>query len=157
MDHRPRKDLKQKDSNLIQVPLSVWKQSQPQKNNLAYLAGVIEGEGCFYNSKYKTGRLYPTIVVEMTDADVIHKLIEFFNGPKIFSRKRAHNRQRIFRFRIIGEKAVKAMFQIYNFMSARRKSKIDKVLREYCENHADSVKYKELNKAIKHNGNKTTI
>lgn len=149
--HPQKKDLKQEDSNLIQVPSSVWKQNQSKENNLAYFAGVIEGEGCFFNSKNQQGRLYPTIQVEMTDGDVIHKLNDFFKGNAPFSRKRADDRLRSYRFRIIGERALKIMFDIYNYMSARRKAKIDQVMREYCEYHADRVKYEKLYKVIKHN------
>ena len=152
--HPQKEDLNQEDSNLIQVPSSVWKQNQSEKNNLAYFAGVIEGEGCFFNSKNQTGRLYPTIQVEMTDGDVIHKLNDFFKGNAPFSRKRAEDRLRSYRFRIMGERALKIMFDIYNYMSARRKAKIDQVMREYCEYHANRVKYASLDKVIKHNAKK---
>ena len=152
--HPQKEDLNQEDSNLIQVPSSVWKQNQSEENNLAYFAGVIEGEGCFFNSKNQTGRLYPTIQVEMTDGDVIHKLNDFFKGNAPFSRKRAEDRLRSYRFRIMGERALKIMFDIYNYMSARRKAKIDQVMREYCEYHADRVKYASLDKVIKHNAKK---
>jgi hypothetical protein len=101
--------------------------------------------------KNQTGRLYPTIQVEMTDGDVIHKLNDFFKGNAPFSRKRAEDRLRSYRFRIMGERALKIMFDIYNYMSARRKAKIDQVMREYCEYHADRVKYEKLYKVIKHN------
>jgi hypothetical protein len=70
--HPKKRTSTKRTQNLIQVPSSVWKQNQSEKNNLAYFAGVIEGEGCFFNSKNQTGRLYPTIQVEMTDGDVIH-------------------------------------------------------------------------------------
>jgi len=149
--HHQKEDLNQEDSNLIQVPSSVWKQNQSEENNLAYFAGVIEGEGCFFNSKNQTGRLYPTIQVEMTDGDVIHKLNDFFKGNAPFSRKRAEDRLRSYRFRIMGERALKIMFDIYNYMSARRKAKIDQVMRQYCEYHANRVKYASLDKVIKHN------
>ena len=152
--HHQKEDLNQEDSNLIQVPSSVWKQNQPEENNLAYFAGVIEGEGCFFNSKNQTGRLYPTIQVEMTDGDVIHKLNDFFKGNAPFSRKRAEDRLRSYRFRIMGERALKIMFDIYNYMSARRKAKIDQVMRQYCEYHANRVKYASLDKVIKHNAKK---
>ena len=152
--HHQKEDLNQEDSNLIQVPSSVWKQNQSEENNLAYFAGVIEGEGCFFNSKNQTGRLYPTIQVEMTDGDVIHKLNDFFKGNAPFSRKRAEDRLRSYRFRIMGERALKIMFDIYNYMSARRKAKIDQVMREYCEYHANRVKYASLDKVIKHNAKK---
>ena len=149
--HPQKEDLNQEDSNLIQVPSSVWKQNQSKENNLAYFAGVIEGEGCFFNMTNLQGRKYPTIQVEMTDGDVIHKLIDFFDGPKIYSRKRSKDRLRTYRFRVIGERALKIMFDIYNYMSARRKDKIDQVMREYCANVQDNIKYKRLNKVIKHN------
>ena len=152
--HHQKEDLNQEDSNLIQVPSSVWKQNQSEENNLAYFAGVIEGEGCFFNSKNQTGRLYPTIQVEMTDGDVIHKLNDFFKGNAPFSRKRAEDRLRSYRFRIMGERALKIMFDIYNYMSARRKAKIDQVMRQYCEYHANRVKYASLDKVIKHNAKK---
>jgi len=149
--HPQKEDLNQEDSNLIQVPSSVWKQNQSEENNLAYFAGVIEGEGCFFNMTNLQGRKYPTIQVEMTDGDVIHKLIDFFDGPKIYSRKRSKDRLRTYRFRVIGERALKIMFDIYNYMSARRKDKIDQVMREYCANVQDNIKYKRLNKVINYN------
>lgn len=43
-----------------------------QREDLAWVAGILEGEGCFINAEQR-GRLYPRVIVEMTDEDVVQR------------------------------------------------------------------------------------
>ena len=63
---------------------------------VAWLAGLLEGEGCFTTRGNKTTRwangdpkLYPRIVVAMTDRDVVARAAELMGSyePKIGRRK----------------------------------------------------------------------
>ena len=91
-------------------------------NNLHWLAGYLEGEGCFY---YGGSRKYPTlrITVESTDLDVISRVASMFNraicGPK------KHNPgQDTYYTAIAGAPSAGWMMTLYPMLSTRRKSKI---------------------------------
>jgi hypothetical protein len=54
------------------------------ENEIAWLAGILEGEGCFdYNNlgqSKRTGSWYPRIRIEMTDKDVVEKVANLLKG-----------------------------------------------------------------------------
>ena len=53
------------------------------------------------------------------------------------------------RWRSRGKAAVNIYFKIYNYLSDRRKRKIDEVLKKYCEDANAREKYKKLNGVLK--------
>jgi hypothetical protein len=53
------------------------------------------------------------------------------------------------RWRARGKAAVNIYFKIYNYLSARRKQKIDQVLKNYCEDANAREKYRKLEGVLK--------
>ena len=85
----------------------------------------------------------------MTDEDVILSLKKFFKVghiTKLAPRKK--NWKTSYRWRVRGRAAVNIFFKIYNFLSLRRKNKIDMVLKMYIDNQNHNEKYRKLNKEL---------
>jgi hypothetical protein len=92
----------------------------------------------------------PSVSVEMTDKDVIDRIYEFFNtGSVVYIKPRQDHHLDSWRWRARGKSAVNIYFKIYNYLSARRKTKIDQVLKKYCEDANDREKYKKLEGVLK--------
>lgn len=57
-------------------------------DNLAWLAGLLEGEGCFSVAGYSgTKRIYPRITIHMTDLDVLEQAKALTGMGTIHQRK----------------------------------------------------------------------
>ena len=130
---------------------------------LAWLAGLLEGEGSFMISFSRRGDKkynYARISIQMTDLDVIEKVKDIFQ-TKIFSheqQKRPHinSTKTIHRIWLDGNNAVELMKLIYPFMGKRRCSQIDEALmnhkkieiREYNDNPKKAFANKAFNKKM---------
>lgn len=95
-------------------------------DQLAWLAGLLEGEGCFYR---EGGR--PAIAVNMTDRDVVERAAILAGGYRV-SEKRApsdlaRRRRPSYRFRVTGPKAVALMRALHPYMGSRRREKIEEL------------------------------
>ena len=93
--------------------------------NIYWIAGLLEGEGCFYLSGTT-----PSISIQMTDQDTIEKfgdLTKCANGLYI-TRDSRENRQVTYRLQFGGSLALQWMFTLYSLMSLRRKAKIREIL-----------------------------
>ena len=95
--------------------------------DIAWLAGLVEGEGCFKNNGST-----PSIVVQMTDQDVIQKIANLFNtkimgpyGPY------AAQKQPTYIAQYSGKAAVGWMMTLYNLLGERRKAKIEELLNQW--------------------------
>lgn len=96
---------------------------------VAWAAGLLEGEGCFTSHTSA-----PYILLDMTDKDVIEKLHSVFpsgniRGPYTHKTK-PHNKPR-WRFDAFGRKAKEIMEIVRPFMGQRRGAKIDELLENY--------------------------
>ena len=147
LDHHQKEDQTHK---VLQFP---QRKDQQKDNQEAYFSGIIDGEGWIsYEkaSKPKSDFRIPTIGVEMTDEDVIRKLHAFFkSGTVISMKKRAEHHRQSWRWKARGKAAVAIFFKIYNYLSGRRKNKIDEVLKRYCDDANAREKYKKLNGVLK--------
>lgn len=97
------------------------------ENNWAWIAGLIEGEGCI-----SITNSYPVLQIQMTDKDVMQKLALFLDvnlrGPII--RKKGNSKPT---YQIALRKTEKLKIisdNIYEHMGERRKKSID-IWREY--------------------------
>ena len=141
-----RKDLKREvvhTEKQGQDPISKESlQSKSAEKNLsesdkkAYYAGIIDGEGyiCYETTKRKSNKKYqiPTIAVEMSDLDVVQNIHTFFKCGSVSTRKpRQSHHKYTYRWRVRGKAAINIFYKIYNFLSLRRKNKIDMVLEMY--------------------------
>ena len=130
---------------VLQFPIKEKKES----NQEAYFAGIVDGEGYISYEKTKKNYSIPSISVEMTDKDVIDRIYKFFNvGSVVFIKPRQKHHLDSWRWRARGKAAVNIYFKIYNYLSARRKLKIDEVLKNYCEDANGREKYKKLERVL---------
>ena len=80
----------------------------------------------------------------------IRKLHAFFNSGTVISmKKRAEHHRQSWRWKARGKAAVAIFFKIYNYLSGRRKNKIDEVLKRYCDDANAREKYRKLNGVLK--------
>jgi hypothetical protein len=96
---------------------------------LAWLAGLLEGEGTFFLSKNVVkGKLYqyPLIALNMTDADVVDRVSVLFGNKSYKARNK--DRKDSFRAVITGQRAVDWMRRVLPYMGMRRARKIQELL-----------------------------
>lgn len=91
------------------------------KRELMWLAGIIDGDGCFYVNK-----TVPILQISMIDGDVIKKVSVLLNSS-INSPSERNNCKKVFSTRIAGKKAVCYMTLLKPYVSLRRQSKIDQI------------------------------
>lgn len=103
---------------------------------IEWLAGLLEGEGCFSyikgsDSKDPIRRFYPRIELGMTDRDVVDEVAKFW-------KKNVHRRpplqpqhKAFYRVMVNGPTALASMLDVYPHMGERRKAKIEEVLNQF--------------------------
>ena len=139
-----------KEDQTLKVLRFPQRRDQRESNQEAYFAGIIDGEGYISYEKSKKNYSIPCISVEMTDKDVIDKIFNFFGvGSVVFIKPRQDHHLDSWRWRARGKAAVDIYFKIYNYLSARRKDKIDQVLKNYCEDANAREKYRKLEGVLK--------
>lgn len=93
---------------------------------IAWLAGLLEGEGCFYIRKGHGAT--PKITLSMTDEDVLARAALLMDKPYRLLKQRHEGNKPVFRTEICGEKALQIMRNIFPFMGKRRTEKIIEVM-----------------------------
>ncbi len=116
--------------------------------DLGWVAGILEGEGCFYTKVVKNGEsfsLATRIIVSMTDKDVLirfqHLCGGWIGGPYL---PRKSVRQ-VWSWNLWGANAVALMKKVRPYMGERRSRKID----EAVAAHAASVERRQALNRIK--------
>jgi hypothetical protein len=94
---------------------------------LAWLAGIIEGEGCFHFSHT------PQIIVQMTDEDIVKRVADLFGKHYRTSKPREYQKKLVYTTELHSDKALALMDKLYPFMGIRRRAKIDEI-RVMCAN-----------------------
>jgi hypothetical protein len=114
--------------------------------DIYWLAGIIEGEGCFspaLRAKWPEYR-NPRIRIEMTDKDVICKASMILHGSIKISQNawasKRNGHQIKYTVEVTGKPAMDWMIMLYPMMGERRQAKIKEVLAQY--NHWLTVRYK---------------
>lgn len=87
-----------------------------------WLAGLLEGEGCFAFAGT------PKIILEMTDEDVVERAAFLINSY-VKARTPKPNRKQVFHTEATGERARNVMEAILPHMGKRRSAKIREVLK----------------------------
>lgn len=91
---------------------------------IAWVAGILEGEGYFYLNK----GYYPRIELKMTDKDVVERIAEFIGSTVIKQRyKELEHHKDVWITTKQGFSAMDTMELIYPYMSVRRKETIDAI------------------------------
>ena len=93
-----------------------------------YIAGLLEGEGCFYNNSGS-----PAITLGMTDEDVVRRYQSIVGGTSI---KRTENKlglgnKTMFVTVLSGHKAIEVMKSVRPLMGLRRSQAIDDIITWY--------------------------
>lgn len=98
--------------------------------DLYWLAGLLEGEGCFD----MTGGRYPRVVVMMCDLDVVERANKLLRPVVLLKERlpariqRQPDRLPIYRISLSGGRAAGWMMTLYPFMGQRRQKRIREVL-----------------------------
>lgn len=98
--------------------------------DLAWLAGLLEGEGCFYWCRsYAGGANHPAMEVTMTDLDVVERASRLLGNRAIRKVKPASDRHQVqYRVRLRGAAAREVMQMILPHMGNRRSARIREIL-----------------------------
>lgn len=103
---------------------------------LAWLAGILEGEGSFMNSRNTVNKkvyFYPKITVNMSDQDVVERVARLFE-TKVYvvpPDPRNTSWKQLYRAHITGSRAAEFMERLLPYMGARRSDKINEILVAY--------------------------
>lgn len=104
-----------------------------KETDLAWLAGLLEGEGSFLKAPPSSPNC-PRIILEMTDQDVVERAATLMGGYAV---QRVNLRNALwkpaYRVSIKGSHAVALMRILYPAMGARRRAQIDAALATYVE------------------------
>lgn len=90
--------------------------------DLAWIAGLLEGEGCFHLQN----KLYPLIVLQMTDEDVVVKAADMMQA-KIY---RSGN---LWVSRVTGVHAIGWMMTLYTLLGKRRRERVTEIIKIWYE------------------------
>jgi len=105
---------------------------QMTETEAAWLAGILEGEGCFDWNRSAEGKRWPRIRIAMCDEDVIHRVKEVTGGRTAVScekRTLKPNWRPSYRFQIAHrEKVREVLVAIRPWMGERRAETIDEML-----------------------------
>jgi hypothetical protein len=115
---------------------SLTKIKEISQAEIAWLAGLLEGEGCF-SSVARQGN-YPKITLNMTDLDIVQRVADMWEvkvwfpepGSKSYMKPKIDGtpRKLLYTTVIGGVRAAKWMRLVYPWMGERRRQKIDEVI-----------------------------
>ncbi len=94
-----------------------------QTTEIAWLAGLLEGEGCFTRNTSS-----PKIAVRMTDLDTIERVADLMDTKTISTYVREGNRKTQYETTIYGQRAITIMKVVRPWMGLRRGNRIDNIL-----------------------------
>jgi len=108
---------------------------------LAWLAGLLEGEGCFRVREDQRKRvrnyLVPRVFMNQTDEDVVRRAAKLAGVGRVYGPYRnggnghqSHYKP-VWQFMVEGPDALWLMEQLYPYMGQRRQAKIDEILTEF--------------------------
>ena len=96
--------------------------------DIVWLAGILEGEGCFDKASKKSLR----IIIESTDLDVIESVKRITRtSALIISTKKIHNYKDKYKVTVYGNLAIQWVMTIYPLMHRRRREKIKELLEKW--------------------------
>lgn len=110
----------------------------PMLNDLYWLAGIVEGEGCFYirrcTQTRASGKRYvyhrPYVMVNMTDKDVVQRAADIFGNACSSSGKCKSGKQK-WGTGCQGVNTLYWMQTLYPIMGTRRRTKIRELVSRF--------------------------
>lgn len=102
-----------------------------KKHELYWLAGILEGEGCFgLYAIGRSGHKYPRIQLTMCDEDIVTRAIMFMGG-KVHGPYKKKNRKPRWVGYVPSGKAIAMMRQLFPLMGKRRRKKILEIIKAW--------------------------
>lgn len=99
---------------------------------IAWLAGLLEGEGCFTFQKHGgSNRRQVRVGLKMTDQDVVARARDIIRPKKAklsTNRSRQKGHKDSYEFKLYGKEAEEVMRAVRPFMGERRGARIDELL-----------------------------
>jgi hypothetical protein len=93
--------------------------------NIRWLAGLLEGEGCFTYYFHKTNGCFQVgISLGMTDLDVVQHAAAILGSTVTFVRQDLRSTKKFYRTDCHGPRAIGWMQTLYPLMGIRRRAKI---------------------------------
>jgi len=95
---------------------------------ICWLAGLVEGEGCFPKN---AGVI---IALSMTDEDVVRKAAQLFGAQSVYARAgtdNGHGYKTQYTLHVRGPQAIGWMFTLYTLLGARRRARIREVIHQW--------------------------
>lgn len=107
----------------------MWSFLKMREADIAWIAGIVEGEGTFCIAGPNGRRTYPQIIVEMSDKDVVEKLAAFWTST-VRCRPRAPFKD-LYKATLSGKNAAIWMLRLYPLLGARRRGRVREILKAY--------------------------
>jgi hypothetical protein len=98
-------------------------------NDIYYLAGWLEGEGCF--SIYRKNHTVVSIQGTSTDKDTLEKVASLLKAKTYFYKPKNKNWSSSWSFTLTGRKAIAWMMTLYPLMGSRRQEKIKECIQAW--------------------------
>jgi hypothetical protein len=102
---------------------------------IAWLAGLLEGEGCFSKGGPSGGTRRPdgrqrqiTVTLAMTDCDVVQRVADMLGTRVGLKSIPADGRQKQYMCRIYSSRAAAWMMTLYSFLGERRRARVRELL-----------------------------
>jgi len=95
---------------------------------IAWLAGLLEGEGCFTTNRYHSS---PMLRVGMTDRDIIDRVSGYFKRPVRPEKLYSPRHKQVWRTSVHGDRAAGFLMTLYPFLGARRQQTVRTALEKW--------------------------
>lgn len=103
-----------------------------ETRDLGWLAGLLEGEGCFVIGNSAS------LLLQMTDRDVVQRASEMLNSKVSPHPRLKLNRKPLYYTAVHGSRAAAWMMTLWPFMGERRRAKILECLRYWRSHRVDN-------------------
>jgi hypothetical protein len=104
----------------------------------AWLAGLLEGEGCFSLARDR----YPAVSLDMTDRDVVERAAEMMGAPSVCEQPNP-GKKTSWRTRSNGLTALAVMVNVSPYLGVRRRAKVREVL-DVWEHNPRRTRYEKI-------------
>lgn len=99
---------------------------RPTAIEIAWAAGIYEGEGSCITNHNGTGSISFVVSVNQKDPELLYRMREMFGGTvKLCNRKFEGKIRPIYHWKICGDRARTFIASVYPFLTARRKEQIE--------------------------------
>lgn len=100
-----------------------------QTIDIGWVAGFLEGEGCFQSRKSSKNARDPFVSAVQKESEPLMKLQVLFGGKiKYLGPCKSNPKRNIFEWSLHNRKAICIMMTIFSLMSSRRKKKIANII-----------------------------